>query len=75
MSKYHWRDGWYFDRTEDGSVVISKGPREEAHQALIIPPNEWASIVASVSASSETAESFAAAQRLHNDATEEEVQG
>lgn len=67
---YHWRDGWYFQRLEDGGVLISKRPRKGALDGTteiyaIVPPNEWASIIAAVSAYGDLAESYAAAERLH----------
>jgi hypothetical protein len=50
--KWHWGDGWMFERTEDGSVAIYAPPLLAGHQepSAIVPPNEWASIVAWVSA-------------------------
>ena len=58
----HWRDGWYFIRASDGAVVIEKHPKGRIEAvpeiAVQIPPGEWASIVASVSAQGETAETY-----------------
>jgi hypothetical protein len=42
---FHWRDGWWFKRLADGSVRVVHGDT-----TLVIPENEWASIVCSVSA-------------------------
>lgn len=61
---FHWREGWYFRRLPDGSVGIvhRETPTSEWLRAdLIIPPNEWASIVASMSNAGETAKTFRAA--------------
>ena len=60
-AEFHWREGWYFKRLEDGSV------RVRVKRLLVtIPPNEWGSIVASVSPRGDTATTYAAAMRLHN---------
>lgn len=59
---FHWRDDWMFTRRPDGSVNIW---RPNTNINILIPPNEWASIVASVSGCGETADSFADAQALH----------
>lgn len=49
---FHWKDGWYFQRLEDGSVrvtlcedVLPASPEE----IMTIDANSWASIIASVS--------------------------
>jgi len=57
---FHWRDGWYFRRLEDGSVRIVSD-----YADLTIPAAEWASIVCSVSADGETGERWHAAQDFH----------
>ncbi len=57
---FHARDGWYFQRQDDGSVKISAAVSRST-ETLTIPPNEWASIVAAVSAQGETAETYQAA--------------
>lgn len=64
MSKFHWKHGWFFDRLEDGSVEITQSNGQIAVMA-VIDPASWASIVAHVSAKSETSGSFQAAERLH----------
>ena len=55
---YHWRDGWYFSRTPDGSVEImraltqedrrTKGPEARAWVRICIPAAEWDSIIAAL---------------------------
>ena len=64
---YHWRDNWFFMREPDGSVSI-KAPAGGDIEARIavIPADEWASIIASVSASGDTAETYRLAQLFHN---------
>ena len=67
---FHWRDGWFFERLGSAdetperfaSVHIIK--RAEAKDTApiiaeaVIPPSEWASIVATVSALGETGTTF-----------------
>jgi len=56
IGEHHWQNGWYFKRLEDGSVRIRKytspasthEPRRLVEEEAVIPPDEWASIVASV---------------------------
>jgi len=59
---FHWRDGWYFSRTESGDVMIEPGTDHE----VIVPAAEWASIVASVTPKGDTAETYGDAVRLHD---------
>ena len=63
--KYHWRDGWYFERGTNGNVVITP-PKGDNVGPIIIPYNEWASIIAAVSEKGETGEQYQAALKLHN---------
>ncbi len=62
-SRFHYRDGWYFERLEDGSVRITHpdgwiDDKTQAHEDFDIDPASWASIVAHVSKLGETAESY-----------------
>lgn len=59
--RYHWRDGWTFERLPNGSVEIAEGRSSRA----VIPPQEWASIVAAMSARGENAETYTAALDAH----------
>jgi hypothetical protein len=57
---FHWRDGWMFSREEDGTVVVTQelwesGKTPVSTEYMRIPPEEWASIVSSVSKGDETA--------------------
>lgn len=63
---FHWKDNWFFERFEDGSVHIHhhKAPGEE-YIDVCIDADSWASILASVCAKGETAESWKMAQALH----------
>jgi len=54
---FHARDGWYFERQDDGSVKISAAV-DRCTEQLILPAAEWASVVAAVSAEGETAQSY-----------------
>jgi hypothetical protein len=69
MDGFHWNEGMYFKRTADGAVEITQtqggGQSEEVEWQRTIPPSEWASIVASVSAAGETGETYRAALAFH----------
>jgi hypothetical protein len=58
---FHWRDGTYFKRLDDGSVNVTSDAF-----AFTIPASEWASIVAAVSRRGETGETFRAALGFHD---------
>ena len=69
---FHFKDGWYFKRLEDGSVLIyHEEPISRAECAALIDaqieidPGSWASIIASVSARGDTAETFREAVKFH----------
>lgn len=65
---FHWRDNWFFKRGADGTVII-RHDSKETHRPdaeIFIPPNEWASIVASVCALGENADTYDLATRLHS---------
>ena len=72
---FHWQHGWYFSRLPDGSVEVRNHGDFDKHDpncgpgdgrtTLVIPPNEWASIVCSVSKDGETGERWDAAQDFH----------
>lgn len=66
---FHWREGWYFERLENGDVRLRKDT-EHPSEALpfvdvIIPAREWASIVSSVSHGGETGERYRVAVAFH----------
>lgn len=74
MAEFHWRDGWTFARNDDGSVTVrnenfvdDRLPDSQPGRfvLLTIPPNEWASIVASVSKGGETSESYNGTLAFH----------
>lgn len=66
---FHWRDGWFFGRTEDASVRVMHRKATANFNYLdvdlTIPENEWASIVCSVSADGETSERWNVARAFH----------
>lgn len=70
---FHWSQGWFFTRRDSGAVQIRRyaDSREgtEPVMDITIPCAEWASIVASVSRSGETAGAYNAAIRLHTEPT------
>ena len=72
LSGFHWRDGWFFKRLEDGSVEVRRhlpNPKvkgaTDIFQMMTIPAAEWSSIVCSVSKEGETRERWDAAQDFH----------
>lgn len=73
MMAYHWRDGLHFGRMENGDVRIWRELRpaeppgnmvEEVY--AMIPADEWASIVAGVSAIGDTRDTWDRARHLHD---------
>lgn len=74
---YHWRDGWYFGRTASGDVRILKFTKNpdifpkpddihpNAAVDLLVPSQEWASIVSSVSYGGEQDGRYFAALQFH----------
>lgn len=65
---YHFRDGWYFGREEDGTVLVKhQAPSVDLPSFLLnIPVDAWASIVAAVSQYGDTKESWEKARDFHN---------
>ena len=61
---FHARDGWYFHREPDGSVTIYASTPSAATR-VTLDANTWASVVASVSVTGETAETFNHALTFH----------
>lgn len=68
---FHSREGFFFKREPDGSVTIRvEGPpwengRGQLQREITLPENEWASVVASVSALSEDGVTWAVARAFH----------
>lgn len=66
---FHHANGIFFKRHADGGVeLVVKIDSRDAAPVLkrkVIPPNEWASIVASMSRRGETASTYWEAQRFH----------
>lgn len=60
---FHWRDGFCFQRTKLGAVVMTLPDKSQK----VIPPHEWASIVAYLSHAGETEETFRAALAFHGE--------
>jgi hypothetical protein len=61
---FHAKDGWYFERQEDGSVKI-RAAVDRSTEVITLPPMEWASVMAALAAAGGTSETFQAARRLH----------
>lgn len=74
---FHSRDGLYFARTVTGDVIVTievpvhdgTGNFHEGHRAvlhrIVLPQDEWASVLASVSARGETGETWQQARDFH----------
>lgn len=67
---FHWKDGWFFKRVKDGSVRIMRPESRDGREEYLltdvtVKPNEWASIVCSVSAEGETGPRWEQAQDFH----------
>ena len=71
MGKFHYKDGWYFERLEKGGSVKITYPggwiddKKRDEEELVIDHSSWASIVASVTPTGDNAETFSAAEKLH----------
>lgn len=69
MEGFHYKDGIYATRLEDGSVKITI--KESAHmdaetvKEIIFDPDGWCSIIATVSYRDETPESWIDANKFH----------
>ena len=61
---FHSKDGWWFEReSHTGHVIVYRysGPQDHDGFRIIFTPQEWASIVASVSREGENQVSWQAA--------------
>lgn len=69
-SGFHWSAGLFFKRIPDGTVRLTWKLHNESEPRLMvfIPENEWASIVASVSANGETYATWQFIRAFHNGA-------
>lgn len=64
---FHWKDNWFFERREDGAVrIYHLDEHGIADEDIEIDADSWASIVASVSARGENAETFNEARQFHS---------
>jgi hypothetical protein len=63
---FHSKDNWFWKRGADGSVTVTQ---QDVYGNIIcfhqVDASTWCSIIASVSMSGDTADSFAQAERLH----------
>jgi hypothetical protein len=69
---FHWQRGWFFKRQPDGSVRVSHVEPRAGYvdRQFLVPPDEWASIVASVSAGGETGDRWQQAREFHSATSE-----
>lgn len=69
---FHSKDGWFFSRLENGSVAVEKRLTAKETSGLreyiVFTPEEWASIVASVSKTGEAHGRFFQAFAFHDGA-------
>ena len=67
---FHWSDGMYFRRLQDGAVEITQtqngGKTDGIEWQRVIPSSEWAAIVAAVSLRGEAYDTSNAALDFHN---------
>lgn len=54
---FHAKDGWYFERQDDGSVKISAAV-DRSTEVITLDPSTWASIIASMSTEGETSQTY-----------------
>jgi len=63
---FHWKDNWYFERRDDGTVrIYHLDDHGIADEDIEIDADSWASIIASVSAGGDAADNFQIAQSFH----------
>ena len=66
---YPCKEGWYFERRQDGKVHIFKRDEKSDGKPIVaetdIDPGVWASVVSFVSAGGETGDRFQAALEFH----------
>lgn len=66
---FHAKEGWFFERVDNGDVrimLIPAGFGGQPQQKVQLSSDTWASIVATVSAKGETSESWRAAKDFHD---------
>ena len=71
MGEFHSKEGWFFQRESGGEVRVRHDPSvsgltaSDRRDVVMLDADVWASVVASVSASGETAETWQAVRRFH----------
>jgi hypothetical protein len=63
---FHAKDGFNFERTEDGGVKIMIAKGKELVYGTYLDANTWASVMGAVSMSGDTAIAHALALEYHN---------
>ncbi len=66
---FHARDGLFFERQADGSVKVRLEKEHGLAFEVILPPDTWASAMASVSSRGETLETWNEARQYHTRGT------
>lgn len=62
---FHARDGLFFSREQDGTVKVRLESLTGMATDIILPPDAWASVIASVSARGETLDTWNEARQYH----------
>lgn len=66
---FHYKDGWFFTRQNDGSVLLEcrdkMQPDGEVLTSLKIDADSWCSVIASMSDTGETHEKWLEARKFH----------
>ena len=66
IGAFHTHDGWYFQRQQGGSVLVSHVTGPDGEDEVTLDADTWASVVAFVCADGDNANTFGKAQTLHN---------
>lgn len=71
MGEFHSRDGLFFERHPNAGVRVRIASYETGHEETIkevfLEPNEWASVVASMSAAGESFDTWDKAMKAQTD--------
>jgi len=70
---FHYKNGWTFERGENGSVIIKKHVNDNpedprANIQIEIPRDQWISIIAHLSAQKDPAQAYQDAFLFHTEA-------
>lgn len=62
---FHAKENWFFERLGDSSVRILKQLQGGGSHEVVLDPDTWASVVASVCAKGEMGDTFDRARLFH----------